>query len=68
MMNLLPWKSLHEARDTVNSLHTLANDVIEAKKSALRQGDYAVLEEIGEGKDILSVLRNQNFFFDIGWL
>jgi hypothetical protein len=62
MMNLLPWKSLHEARDTVNSLDTLANEVIEAKKSALRQGDYAILEEIGEGKDILSVLCKQNIF------
>jgi hypothetical protein len=56
MMNILPWKSLHDLRDITNNLHAMANEVIDAKKSALRRGDKAVLEQIGEGKDILSIL------------
>jgi len=60
MMNLLPWKTLHQVRDSVNMLHDLSCEVLEAKTSALRSGDDAVLEQIGQGKDIMSILLKAN--------
>jgi hypothetical protein len=62
MMNLLPWKTLHELRDAVNTLHVLSDEAIESKKSAFKRGDDAVLEQVGEGKDIMSILRNWDFW------
>jgi len=59
-MNLLPWKALHELRDRINNLHTMAIEVIEAKNSALSRGDEAVMKQIGEGKDIMSILLKAN--------
>jgi hypothetical protein len=62
VMNLLPWKALHELRDLVNGLQTMANEVIDAKKSAVERGDAAVLEQMGEGKDIMSILCERTIF------
>lgn len=60
MMNFLPWRTLHEVRDITNILSTMAREVLEAKKSAVRQGDAVVLEEIGQGQDLIGILLKAN--------
>lgn len=55
-MDILPWKSLHEIRDIVDVLHNTMVEVLEAKKKALEEGDEAVTQQIGQGKDFLSIL------------
>ena len=55
-MDLLPWKTLHDIRDMSNLLHEMAYDVVESKRSALAKGDAAVSEQIGQGKDLMSIL------------
>ena len=55
-MDLLPWKSLHEIRDIVDVLHNTMVEVFEAKKKALEEGDEAVTQQIGQGKDFMSIL------------
>ncbi|KAE9391070.1 cytochrome P450 [Gymnopus androsaceus JB14] len=42
LMNAVPWKAIHE--------------VYEEKKRALEEGDEAVTRQLGQGKDILSIL------------
>ena len=56
-MDLLPWKNLHDIRDIVDILHNTSVEIFEAKKKALEEGDEAVTQQIGRGKDIISILR-----------
>ena len=56
IMNLLPWKNLHELRDVVDVLNNTAIEIVEKKKKALEEGDEAVAQQIGKGKDIMSIL------------
>lgn len=55
-MNLLPWKNLHDLRDVVDVLGNTAIEIFEEKKRALEEGDEAVTQQIGKGKDIMSIL------------
>ena len=56
IMDLLPWKNLHNIRDIVDIIHNTSVEIFEAKKKALVAGDEAVTEQIGQGKDIMSIL------------
>lgn len=56
VMGWLPWKALHEARDIADVLHNICVEIFESKKKALAEGDIAVSKQIGQGKDILSIL------------
>jgi hypothetical protein len=40
----------------------MANEVIDAKKSAVERGGATVLGQMGEGKDIMSILCEQTIF------
>ncbi|KAF8962738.1 cytochrome P450 [Flammula alnicola] len=60
LVNVVPWKSLHELRDIVDVLHATSVEIYESKKKALREGDEAVARQIGQGKDILSILMRAN--------
>ncbi|KAJ3516546.1 hypothetical protein NLJ89_g1046 [Agrocybe chaxingu] len=59
-VNLAPWKDLRDLRDHVDILHKTAVEIIETKKAALAEGDKAVARQIGQGKDILSILLRAN--------
>ena len=56
VMNILPWKKLHVLRDISYMLHEMATEVLESKRSALAKGDVAVAEQVGQGKDLMSIL------------
>lgn len=38
-------------------MHDQSVEVYNAKKNALAEGDDAVVQQVGKGKDILSILR-----------
>jgi len=60
VMDLLTWKSLHEIRDIVDVLHNTTVEIFEAKKKAREEGDEAVTQQTGQGKDIMSILMGAN--------
>lgn len=60
IVNLLPWKDLHEMRDIVDTMHNTSLEIIESKKQALEAGEDALESEVGRGKDIISVLCSYN--------
>ncbi|KAJ3829902.1 cytochrome P450 [Lentinula raphanica] len=64
LMNILPWRTLHNARDMANYMHDLAVQIYQEKKHALEEGDEAVLKQIGKGKDLLSILMKANMKAD----
>ena len=54
---LLPWGELHKMIALVDIMDATSRQIYKQKKEALAQGDDAVLQEVGMGKDIMSVLR-----------
>ena len=56
IIGIVPWKTLHEARDIVDAMYGTAVHIYNIKKAALEAGDEAVSAQIAQGKDIISVL------------
>jgi hypothetical protein len=67
ILDLVPWKTLHQLQDISDVIHNTAIEIINSKKRALEDGDEAVTRQIGEGKDILSILSRGFSFFDYAW-
>ncbi|KAF9529570.1 cytochrome P450 [Crepidotus variabilis] len=60
VMDLIPWKVLHDIRDVVDILDETSLAIYNSAKAALAQGDDALSNRIARGKDIMSVLLKAN--------
>ncbi|TFK22728.1 cytochrome P450 [Coprinopsis marcescibilis] len=61
IVNIFPWKTLHDLRDIVDIMHSSSVSVYREKLAVLGQGGpEALREQVGEGKDILSILLKAN--------
>jgi hypothetical protein len=67
ILDIMPWKTLHQLRDISDIVHNTAVEIINSKKRALEDGDKAVARQIGQGKDILSILSRCFSFLDYIW-
>lgn len=56
VVDSLPWKDLHDMRDIVNTMQSTSEEIFAIKKEALAAGDEAVSRQVGQGKDIMSIL------------
>lgn len=61
VIDILPWKALKDMRDVADIMHATSVDVIESKKRAMKEGDEAIMRQVGKGKDIMSILRALTF-------
>ena len=66
ILDLIPWKTLHQLRDISDVIHNTAVEIINSKKRALEDGDEAVAKQIGQGKDILNILSRGFTFLNYG--
>jgi cytochrome P450 len=57
---IIPWKELHDVLGMVDIMDQTSTSIFEAKKKALLMGDEAVSQQVGRGKDIMSVLLKAN--------
>lgn len=55
-LDFLPIPSLHKVAKIVDTMENQASVVFSMKKEALKAGDEAVVQQVGEGKDIMSIL------------
>ncbi|KAF9236434.1 cytochrome P450 [Melanogaster broomeanus] len=55
-----PWKLVREISSVVDVMDKTCIDVFEAKKKALAEGDEAVVQQVDQGKDIMSILLREN--------
>jgi hypothetical protein len=55
-LDLSPLKRLRQMRDIVDVMEETSEQVFNSKKEAFLRGDEAVLNQVGKGKDILSIL------------
>lgn len=60
IVKILPWKALKEICSIVDIMDETSMKVFEEKKRALSKGDNTVLHQVGEGKDIMSILLRAN--------
>ncbi|KAL0954819.1 hypothetical protein HGRIS_003764 [Hohenbuehelia grisea] len=60
VVNLIPWKKLHDLRDMSDYMQKVSVQILESKRRAIEQGDDVVLQQVGRGKDILSILLRAN--------
>ncbi|KAF9043397.1 cytochrome P450 [Panaeolus papilionaceus] len=60
----LPIPALRKLRDLVDELHQTSLSIYQGKKQALMEGEEKVREQVGRGKDILSILMKQNMEAD----
>ncbi|KAF5371889.1 hypothetical protein D9757_010589 [Collybiopsis confluens] len=60
VVNLLPWKDLHDVRDMVDYMYETASGIYKIKKQALEEGGETVRQQIGGGKDLISTLMKEN--------
>ena len=51
-----PSKNLKEIKRISDTLYAQSKAIIDGKKAALESGDEALLQQVGEGKDIMSIL------------
>lgn len=56
MLGLLPWKDVHHLRDMADYMYNLGAEIFDSKKLALEKGDEVVAQQIGRGKDLISIL------------
>ena len=62
VLNLLPWKNLHDMRDIVDVLTNTSIEIFEEKKKALEKEDTTVTQQIEEGSDIMGILSAYHLF------
>ncbi|RPD69487.1 cytochrome P450 [Lentinus tigrinus ALCF2SS1-7] len=60
IMGMIPQSGLQELSRISGILNRRSVEIYEDKKRALKQGDEAVMRQIGEGKDIMSILMRAN--------
>lgn len=56
LAKIAPSKRVQKIRNIVNIMDQTSVEVFEAKKCALQQDDDALSEDIGKGKDIMTIL------------
>ncbi|KAI0716800.1 cytochrome P450 [Earliella scabrosa] len=56
----IPHQGLHKLNSIVDTLNRRSIEIYEAKKRALEEGDEAVTKQMGEGRDIMSILMRAN--------
>ncbi|GBE84055.1 Docosahexaenoic acid omega-hydroxylase CYP4F3 [Sparassis crispa] len=60
LVEILPSRRVRKLRDVVDTMDQRSRDIFDARKAALKEGDEAVLRQVGQGKDIMSILIKAN--------
>ncbi|KAI0941738.1 hypothetical protein AcW1_003543 [Taiwanofungus camphoratus] len=60
LVRFIPSRRIQRLREIVDTIDRTTREVWQAKKAALERGDEAVLQQVGEGKDIMSKLLQAN--------
>ncbi|THH32685.1 hypothetical protein EUX98_g1502 [Antrodiella citrinella] len=57
---MLPLPRLHRTIEIVDTLENKSKEILAQKRALLAQGDGALEQQVGEGKDIMTVLLKEN--------
>ncbi|TDL16050.1 cytochrome P450 [Rickenella mellea] len=56
LVKLIPSRRIQRVKYIIDTMYRTSQIILELKKHAIAQGDETVLKQVGEGKDIISVL------------
>ncbi|OBZ67957.1 Docosahexaenoic acid omega-hydroxylase CYP4F3 [Grifola frondosa] len=59
-IDVIPFQPLQRLKHIVNTMHAKSIEIFTAKKTALDKGDETLTLQVGEGKDIMSILLKAN--------
>jgi len=62
LIKFSPWQDIKKTRDIIDTMYTASDSILQVKKEALARGDDAVVDQIGRGKDIMSLLSTSAAF------
>lgn len=57
IFRMSPRKNVRELLKISDIMRRRSQEIIDEKRVALRKGDEALLQEVGEGKDLMSICR-----------
>ncbi|CCM02686.1 uncharacterized protein FIBRA_04792 [Fibroporia radiculosa] len=60
LLDMIPYQHLQTLKKIVDTMSEKSQEIYEAKKASLSMGTEVLLEQIGEGKDIMSILMRAN--------
>ncbi|GBE82529.1 Docosahexaenoic acid omega-hydroxylase CYP4F3 [Sparassis crispa] len=60
VLDMIPSKRVQNVKQAVDVIHKKSVEVLRSKTSALQSGDDALLQRVGEGKDLMSILLRAN--------
>lgn len=62
----VPHANVQKMRKIVNEMDEQSRNIYNQKKAALEKGDEAIVQQIGEGKDIMSILSEYSIYSSCG--
>ena len=65
LLRLFPSVSVRKVMQIYDTMERRSAEIIAEKKAALSKGDAALAHEVGEGKDIMSILRERSHLFSV---
>lgn len=66
LAKMLPLPEMRKMRSIVEAMDKQANLIFRSKQTALEKGDDATILQLGEGKDIISILSKRSSC-GVGW-
>ncbi|OBZ77377.1 hypothetical protein A0H81_02561, partial [Grifola frondosa] len=60
IVDMIPSKRVQKLKTIVDTLDRRSKDIYQQKKVALEKGNKALLQQVGEGKDLMSILLKAN--------
>ncbi len=64
LVNLFPHKSVQRMKFIVDTMYERSKEIYETKKALIESGDDAMLHQVGEGRDVMSILRERLCIYD----
>lgn len=61
VVDMYPNPDVQNIKEVVDTMSAKSYEIFNQKKVALKRGDEAVLRQVGEGKDIMSILSTFSF-------
>ena len=65
LVNLIPHEGAQKMKHIVDTMYDRSKEIYEEKKALIESGDDAVLHQVGEGRDVMSILRefHQSYYY-----
>ena len=58
---MIPVNQVQHLKNIVDVMHKRSADIVTEKKAALQRGDEVLTQQVGEGKDVMSILHTCSF-------